>query len=109
MKTMNKPNTSWKRVDSEEIITYNPTTDYFSEYDLLPANIYEILMNMQELQDYEDTKKLLIDLESEGWTFDYGLDNVPYGLRPIGTNYSFFEDGLFSQPSIIISEIRTLS
>ena len=93
MKTMNKPNTSWKRVDSEEIITYNPTTDYFSEYDLLPANIYEILMNMQELQDYEDTKKLLTDLESEGWTFDYGLDNVPYGLRPIGTNYSFFEDG----------------
>ena len=33
--------------------------------------------------DYKDTKNLLNEIESVGYTFDYGLDNQPYGLRPI--------------------------
>ena len=87
-----KSNTSWKKVGSGEVVTYDPTTDYFSEYELLPSNIYDLVMDMGELEDYEDTKGLLRKFEAEGWTFDYGLDNTPYGLRPIGTKITMGEN-----------------
>ena len=87
-----KSNTSWKKVGSGEVVTYDPTTDYFSEYELLPSNIYDLVMDMEELEDYEDTKGLLRKFEAEGWTFDYGLDNTPYGLRPIVTKITMGEE-----------------
>jgi hypothetical protein len=34
--------------------------------------------------DYKDTRNMLEEVESVGYTFGYGLDNEPYGLRPIG-------------------------
>jgi len=86
-------NQSWLRVDSEELVTYDPSIDYFERYDLLPENIYNIIIDIEELDDYNDTLKLEKKLESLGWTFDFGLDNMPYGLRPIGTSYNEFADG----------------
>jgi hypothetical protein len=34
--------------------------------------------------DYMDTHKLHDNIEKLGYTFEYGLDNQPYGLRKIG-------------------------
>ena len=59
--------------------------DYFEEHELLQKQypeIYDIVFEQDELTDYSDTKRLLSKLNSRGWTFDYGLDNSPYDLRP---------------------------
>ena len=59
--------------------------DYFEEYELLQKEypkIYEVVFEQGELTDYNDTERLLNKLNSMGWTFDYGLDNSPYDLRP---------------------------
>ena len=59
--------------------------DYFEQYEILekeyPA-IYNIVMEQDELESYDDTERLLNKLNSIGWTFDYGLDNSPFNLRP---------------------------
>ena len=86
-------NTSWKRANSGEQVDFDAQIDYFERYDLLPQNVYDIIINIEELEDYEQTRKLLNSVEKEGWTFDYYLDNMPYGLRPIGTTYNEFKDG----------------
>ena len=86
-------NQSWLRVDSEELVTYDPSIDYFERYDLLPENVYNIILDIEDLEDYNDTLKLEKKLETLGWTFDFGLDNIPYGLRPIGTSYNQFKEG----------------
>ena len=60
--------------------------DYFEEYELLEneyPKIYDVVFEQGELTDYKDTEKLLNKLNSMGWTFDYGLDNSPYDLRPM--------------------------
>jgi hypothetical protein len=41
---------------------------------------YEALLQMQE------------DMENVGYTFDYGLDAIPYGLRPIGVEITQLRD-----------------
>ena len=41
--------------------------------------------------DYKDTEKFLKEVESVGYTFDYGLDNEPYALRPKGVELSQVE------------------
>ena len=35
------------------------------------------------LRHYDDTVEFLHKIEQIGFTFDWGLDNEPYGLRPI--------------------------
>ena len=72
---------------------YDPNIDYFSEYELLPKDIYNTMMQEGELEDYQQTEKLLKKLEVKGWTFDFGLDNSPYGLRPIGAKTNLYAKG----------------
>ena len=58
---------------------------YFEQHELLEKEypkIYEAVFEEEELTDYKDTERLLNKLNSMGWTFDYGLDNSPYDLRP---------------------------
>ena len=43
--------------------------------------------------DYQDSKNFLKEVEAIGYTFDYGLDNEPYGLRPIGTKFKQYATG----------------
>jgi len=86
-------NTSWKRANSGEQVDFDGQIDYFERYDLLPQNVYDIIINIEELEDYQQTQKLLNSVEKQGWTFDFYLDNMPYGLRPIGTTYNEFKDG----------------
>lgn len=69
--------------------------DLFEHPELIPAEIAEILDRYQEefegVMDYEDTEKMLKEVEAKGYTFDYYLDNEPYGLRPIGVKLEELE------------------
>ena len=70
--------------------------DLFEDYENQPAELSEIVSAYMEKfeegdYDYEDSKKFLAEVEAIGYTFDYGLDNEPYGLRPIGVELSQIE------------------
>lgn len=41
--------------------------------------------------DYAGTTQFLQEVEAVGYIFDYGLDNEPYGLRPIGVELNEVE------------------
>jgi hypothetical protein len=61
--------------------------DLFEDYENQPAELSEIVESYIEkyetddYDDYNDTKKFLQEVESIGYTFDYGLDNEPFALR----------------------------
>jgi hypothetical protein len=66
--------------------------DLFEEYEKIPKKVARILDRYYdrygEDMDYEDTQNMLEEIEEVGYTFDYYLDNTPYGLRPIGVKLS---------------------
>lgn len=59
--------------------------DLFSQPELIPENIQEIFDRYYEQygeeMEYSDTERMQKEVEAEGYTFDFGLDNVPYNLR----------------------------
>jgi hypothetical protein len=66
--------------------------DLFEDYNNIPPNVQAIL-NKYEKQfgndlgdmDYRDMANMHDEIYAIGYTFDSGLDNMPYDLRPIGT------------------------
>lgn len=62
-------------VEGEEI-------DLFEHYETLPEEVQSVLAEYSDDdQDYESIGILKDKLEALGYTFDYGLDAVPYDLR----------------------------
>ena len=64
----------------------NNTTDIdlFEQWELLPIEIQQILHEFNELDsDYRNCAKLVDELESNGYTCDYGLDCEPFNLQKI--------------------------
>ena len=69
--------------------------DLFEDYENIPANVQAVLDKYADKfgedfgeMSYSDTAKMQKDIEKLGYTFDSGLDNMPYGLRPIGVKLS---------------------
>jgi len=65
--------------------------DLFEDYENIPSSIRPMIEDYLEkfdegMVDYNDTKALLEKVEKKGYTFDYGLDNEPFGLRKKGVN-----------------------
>jgi len=65
--------------------------DLFEDYENIPDKVQVILDRYSDEfggdgseMDYKDTRNMLEEVESVGYTFGYSLDNEPYGLRPIG-------------------------
>jgi hypothetical protein len=62
--------------------------DLFEDYENIPKKVGKILDRYYdrygEDMDYKHTENMLEEVEEVGYTFDYYLDNIPYGLRPIG-------------------------
>ena len=65
--------------------------DLFEDYENIPDKVQVILDRYSDEyggdgseMDYKDTHNMLKEVEAVGYTFGYGLDNEPYGLRPIG-------------------------
>ncbi len=72
--------------------------DLFEYYEEQPKELAKIVdFYMEKFNDgdydYVDSKNFLKEVNAIGYTFDYGLDNTPYGLRPIGTKLETFDDG----------------
>jgi hypothetical protein len=78
--------------------------DLFEEYEQQPDEVRAIYDKYQDKIidgdfDYSDSAEFLKEMESIGYTFEYGLDNEPYGLRPKGVQlnqlrgYEEFENG----------------
>jgi hypothetical protein len=76
-----KPKTSKKYAEGGEV----EGVDLFEDYDDQPEEVQAILANYDmEDNDYETMQNLKAELESIGYTFDFGLDAEPYDLRKIG-------------------------
>lgn len=72
--------------------------DLFENYDKQTKKLAEIVENYMSKfdegdYDYQDSKNFLKEVEAVGYTFDFGLDNEPYGLRPIGTKLKEYANG----------------
>jgi hypothetical protein len=63
---------------------YNPNIDYLSEYHLLPDEVYNVIIKYDEDMGYKGSEQALKELEPLEWTFEYGLSNDWYSLRPMG-------------------------
>lgn len=60
--------------------------DLFETPDLIPAHILEIIDKYCTDGDgmsYEDCENMIHELILNGYTADYGLDGVPFGLKKI--------------------------
>ena len=58
--------------------------DLFEIIETLPLDIQNVLSKFeQEGYDYETCAKYLSILESKGYTFEHGLDGVPFNLTEI--------------------------
>jgi hypothetical protein len=66
--------------------------DLFEDYDNIPDKVNNILEKYDmEDQDYESLEAIKKRVEKVGYTFDFGLDAVPYGLRPINVKINEVE------------------
>ena len=77
--------------------------DLFEDYESQPKELSEIVEVYEERyadgdMDYESTKEFLDKVNAIGYTFDSGLDNEPYNLRPMmakgGRTISIVNDGV---------------
>jgi len=58
--------------------------DLFEHYETLPANVQRILEKYsKDNNSYPNCANLVIELETVGYTCDYGLDAEPYELRKL--------------------------
>ena len=60
--------------------------DLFEDFDNLPQDVQDIFFEYEDIDDtYERNKEMLSRLKPLGYTFDYGLDAVPFGLKKMAT------------------------
>jgi hypothetical protein len=65
-------------------------TDLFETPELLPDNIKAILDSFDcETLSYQDCEAMLAEMEKLGYTFEFGLDAVPFNLQ-ISENLKYF-------------------
>jgi hypothetical protein len=57
--------------------------DLFENPVSLPQEVQNVLEDFSDIEDYEGCQELIEALELIGYTCEYGLDAVPYGLRKI--------------------------
>lgn len=56
-------------------------TDLFESMDELPKKVQKIIFDFYwEEQTFKACEELLVKLEAEGYTFEVGLDAVPFNL-----------------------------
>jgi hypothetical protein len=64
------------------------TVDLFAEWETLPQNIQDLIQRLEDrLEEGGNSYLILADMvtefEAEGYTFDYGLDAEPFGLKKL--------------------------
>jgi hypothetical protein len=84
--------------------------DLFEDYDDQPEEVQAILANYEmEDNDYETLQNLKAELESIGYTMDFGLDAEPYDLRKIGQTgkSEYYAKGGKLNTEVILTENRS--
>ena len=62
----------------------NEISDLFENPENLPIEIQSLLNDFEEKDtSYLNCKKLLKKCEKLGYSFEYGLDAIPYGLKKL--------------------------
>ncbi len=72
--------------DISRVMEKGGEIDYFEEYEKLPPEARVIVEKYADRfdsgnYDYNTSREFLQEIEKQGFTFDYGLDNEPYNLR----------------------------
>jgi hypothetical protein len=58
--------------------------DLFEDFDNLPQDVQDLFFEYEESDDtYDRNQEMLNRLEPLGYTFDYGLDATPFGLKKL--------------------------
>jgi hypothetical protein len=57
--------------------------DLFEHLDQLPQNVLDVLNRYSNGESYQDCANLITDLNKIGYTCEYYLDAVPFGLRKL--------------------------
>lgn len=72
--------------------------DLFEDYKNIPDDLQKILDKQYKkfgfdlaAMNYKDVAKMKKEVESIGYTFESHLDNIPFGLRPIGIELNQLE------------------
>jgi hypothetical protein len=84
--------------------------DLFEDYDDQPEEVQAILANYEmEDNDYETLQNLKAELESIGYTMEFGLDAEPYDLRKIGEKgkSEFYAKGGKLNTEVVLTENRS--
>ena len=70
--------------------------DLFEYRDEMPYKVKVIVDRYEDEYGEDISYQSLLDMqrevENEGYTFDFGLDSMPYGLRPIGVDITQLRD-----------------
>jgi hypothetical protein len=70
--------------------------DLFVERDEMPYKVKVIVDKYEDEYGEDISYQSLLDMQKEvenvGYTFDFGLDSMPYGLRPIGVDITQLRD-----------------
>jgi hypothetical protein len=64
--------------------------DLFEDYEKMPEELADLPWN--ECESYKDLMEMLVKVEALGYTFDYYLDAVPFGLRKKGVALNELEN-----------------
>ena len=63
------------------------------EYELLPTNVKSIVDSWDDNKDlYKECARIKTELETIGWTCDYGLDGMVYDVVKLGITIDDFDD-----------------
>ena len=58
--------------------------NYFEYLDLAPIEVQNIVNKFNEkINSYQNCSDLIDELRAIGWDCEYGLDAMPYNLRPM--------------------------
>ena len=88
-----------RSIESGEVIIDEQDIDLFEQIDTLPQAVQDVLDYFSGQTGYSALDALLEELESHGYTFDYGLDAVPHSLRKIE------QESKFKEETVIITNV----
>ena len=57
--------------------------DLFDHQETLPDEVQAILSKYSDIESYLECEMLKLELETVGYTCDYYLDGIPFGLKKI--------------------------
>lgn len=84
-KLLSKVNKAINNASERLRVSFMAGIDLFNQLDKLPKEVQAIIEKYSlKDENYEVMESFLKEMEAHGYTFEYGLDAIPFGLRKIG-------------------------